>query len=107
MCAVLKGATMDYPFGPEVLALRVGGKIFALVSETEPQVSLKCDPALAEILRWNFTAVAPGYHLNKRHWNTVTLDGSIPDAQLTEMIEHSYNLVVGSLPRKQRTNIVG
>jgi len=106
-CAALAGVTSDYPFGPEVQIFRVGGKIFSLLSETSPSVSLKCDPGLAEILRQSFQAIVPGYHLNKRHWNTVSLDGSVPDAQVRELIQHSYDLVLASLPKKQRASIKG
>ncbi|HXH23340.1 MAG TPA: MmcQ/YjbR family DNA-binding protein [Dehalococcoidia bacterium] len=104
-CLSLPGVTADYPFGPEVQVFRVGGKLFALLSEVEHSVSLKCDPGLAEILRSAFAAIRPGYHLNKRHWNTVTLDGSVPDEQLTEMIAHSYDLVLSSLPKKAQAAI--
>ena len=107
LCAALKGATSDYPFGPEAQTFRVGGKIFALLSETEHGVSLKCDPALAEILRQNFADVIPGYHLNKRHWNTVALGASVPDNQIEEMVRHSYELVLASLPGKLRANVLG
>ena len=107
LCAALKGATSDYPFGPEAQTFRVGGKIFALLSETEHRVSLKCDPALAEILRQNFADVIPGYHLNKRHWNTIALGASVPDEQVLEMVRHSYELVVSSLPKKQRATLLG
>jgi predicted DNA-binding protein (MmcQ/YjbR family) len=104
-CAALPAATSDYPFGPEAQIFRVGGRIFALLSEVDERVSLKCDPVLAEILRQTFTGVVPGYHLNKRHWNTVELDGSVPDGQVIEMIAHSYELVRASLPKKVQAAI--
>jgi predicted DNA-binding protein (MmcQ/YjbR family) len=106
-CAAFRGATSDYPFGPEVQIFRIGGRIFALLSEVDARVSLKCDPGLAEILRQTFTGVIPGYHLNKRHWNTVELDGSVPDGQVIEMIGQSYELVLASLPKKAQAELRG
>ena len=107
LLAVLSGmpeAVEDYPFGDEVAVFKVGGRMFALVSlEDDPGVvNLKCDPALALQLRQQYAAVRPGYHQNKRHWNSVDLDGSLDDDELREMVEHSYELVVRSLPRKAR-----
>ena len=108
----LPGAVETYPFGPQPLVVKVGGKIFALVAEdsTPLQVSLKCEPAHAQFLRDTFPAVQPGYHLNKEHWNTVTLDGSIPEEGIRAMIEESYRLVVGGLSKAARrhlTQVVG
>ena len=99
----------DYPFGDGVAVFKVGGRMFALVSlDGEPgSVNLKCDPDIAVDLRARHPAVRPGYHQNKRHWNTVELDGSIADAELEEMIDHSYGLVVGQLPRVQRSRLLG
>ncbi len=95
------GAVEDHPFGPQPLVVKVGGKIFALVSEDAAplDISLKCEPAHAQFLRDSFPAVRPGYHLNKEHWNTVTLDGSIADDGIRAMIDESYRLVVGSLSK--------
>jgi predicted DNA-binding protein (MmcQ/YjbR family) len=95
------GAVATRPFGPQPLVVKVGGKIFALVAEdsTPPQVSLKCEPAHAQFLRDSFPAVQPGYHLNKEHWNTVTLDGSIAEDGICAMIDESYRLVVGGLSK--------
>jgi predicted DNA-binding protein (MmcQ/YjbR family) len=100
----MPGAVEDYPFGDEVAVFKVGGKMFALVSlDGEPGVvNLKCDPALALQLRQQYAAVRPGYHQNKRHWNSIDLDGSLDDEELREMVEHSHQLVVGSLPRRAR-----
>jgi predicted DNA-binding protein (MmcQ/YjbR family) len=92
--------TEGYPFGAGVLVFKVGGRIFAIVGETS--VSLKCDPGLATVLRERYSAVTAGYHLNKRHWNTVELDGSIDDDILAEWIEDSYDLALASLTRAQR-----
>ena len=102
LCGEFHGAVEDYPFGDEVAVFKVGGKMFALVMlEGEPgRVNLKCDPDLAIELRARFPAVIPGYHTNKRHWNTVELDGSIDDDELREMIDHSYDLVLRKLPRR-------
>ncbi|MBV9119145.1 MAG: MmcQ/YjbR family DNA-binding protein [Chloroflexi bacterium] len=107
ICSGLPGAVEDYPFGDGVAVFKVAGRMFALVPvEEEPgSISLKCDPDLALHLRARYEAVQPGYHLNKRHWNTVTLDGSIEDAELEEMIGHSYDLVVRGLPRAERARI--
>jgi predicted DNA-binding protein (MmcQ/YjbR family) len=101
------GAIATYPFGPQPLGVKVGGKIFALVSEdiTPLQISLKCEPAHAQFLRESFTAVQPGYHLNKEHWNTVTLDGSIADEGIQAMIDESYLLVVKGLSKAARRRL--
>jgi predicted DNA-binding protein (MmcQ/YjbR family) len=91
----------DYPFGDEVAVFKVVGRMFALVplGEEPGSVSLKCDPELAIGLRGRYAGVTPGYHLNKRHWNTVTLDGSVPDEEVLELIDHSYDLVVARLTK--------
>jgi predicted DNA-binding protein (MmcQ/YjbR family) len=106
-CGCFSGAVEEYPFGDEVAAFKVGGRIFALVSLAgEPgSVNLKCDPELAIELRTRYGAVRPGYHQDKRHWNTVELDDSIPEPELREMIEHSYELVVSRLPRSDRAQL--
>ena len=109
VCANLPGAEEDDPFGDEVAVFKVGGKMFALVPLSgEPgSVNLKCDPEWAVELRAEHRAVRPGYHQNKRHWNTVELDGTVDDADLHEMIEHSYDLVVRGLPRAERARLFG
>lgn len=102
------GATEDFPFGPEVTVFKVGGKMFALMpTDAVPlTVSLKCDPDDALALRAMYPdAVQPGYHLNKRHWNTVTLDGTVPEDVVLDMIEESYQLVLGSLTRAVRNTL--
>ncbi len=96
----------DFPFGVDVLVFKLKGKIFALMSwQDDPiRLSLKCDPEEAIKFRILYSAITPGYHLNKRHWNTVTCDGSVPDVVIREMIHHSYQLVRAGLPvdiRKQ------
>jgi predicted DNA-binding protein (MmcQ/YjbR family) len=107
VCGAFAGAVEDYPFGDEVAVFKVGGRMFALVSLAgEPgSVNLKCDPELAVAFRARYSAVRPGYHQDKRHWNTVELDGSIPKPELRDMIEHSYALVVGRLPRAERARL--
>ena len=109
VCASQRGAVEDYPFGDSVAVFKVGDRMFALVSlEGNPgSVNLKCDPGLALELRARYPAVRPGYHQDKRHWNTVELDGSVDDDELREMIDHSYDLVVSRLPRKVRAEILG
>lgn len=101
------GTTDGYPFGPDALVFKVGNKMFGLVAEdaSPPTVSLKCDPDLGLELRAQYPAVQPGYHLNKRHWNTITVDGSIPSDELAELIDHSYQLVVAGLPRSERDQL--
>lgn len=98
------GAFEDFPFDAVTLVIKVGGKMFALADITEEplRVNLKCDPIKAEFLREHYAAVLPGYHMNKRHWNTVVLDGSIPDPLILAMIDDSYALVVQGLPKSKR-----
>lgn len=99
--------TEEQPFGPDALVFKVMGKMFALVAwqQVPLRISLKCDPYLAELLRTTYAAVTPGYHLNKRHWNTVVLDGSIPEAEIAEMIDASYELVVKGLKKGDRERL--
>lgn len=102
-CGSRPGATCEYPFGPDVRVYKVRNKLFALMPEAPAwRVSLKCDPALAEILRREHEGITAGYHLNKAHWNTVLLDGSVPTGLVREMIAHSYDLVVASLSAADR-----
>lgn len=104
LCLGFPGAVEDFPFGDEVSVFKVGGKMFAASHlDSEPlQISLKCDPEIALQLRASYPAIALGYHLNKRHWNTVTIDGSLPDQMLSELVTDSYDLVVASLPKTRR-----
>jgi len=92
----LPNATLDYPFGEETAVYRVKDKMFALIAEkTKPlRISLKCDPQLAEVLRTKYESVMPGYHLNKKHWNTVVLTGQLPWEEVQGLIRHSYELVI-------------
>lgn len=103
-CLAKTGCEETTPFGPDALVYKVGGKMFALTNPlTFPsRVNLKCDPDRAESLREEHEAVIPGYHMNKRHWNTVTLDDSLPSPLIRELIDHSYDLVVASLPKSKR-----
>ena len=103
-CLALHGAVEDFPFGSETSVFKVAGKVFAITRlDAEPlAVSLKSEPELAQSLRAAHAAIRPGYHLNKRHWNTVTIDGSLSGRMVVEMIEDSYDLVVKSLTRAKR-----
>jgi predicted DNA-binding protein (MmcQ/YjbR family) len=106
-CLQQGGAIEDFPFGPEHSVFKVSGKIFALSAlERAPlEVSVKCEPELAHALRDSYRAIRPGYHLNKRHWNTITLDGSLPDQLVRDLIEDSYDLVVSGLPKRVREQL--
>jgi predicted DNA-binding protein (MmcQ/YjbR family) len=99
-CLSFPGAEQTFLFGPKTSVFKVTGKMFALsqLDADSLRVSLKCEPELAQALRSEHAAVVPGYHLNKRHWNTVIIDGSLPDDAIRDMIEDSYDLVVGKLP---------
>jgi predicted DNA-binding protein (MmcQ/YjbR family) len=94
-CLTMPTAEETFPFGPETSVFKVNGKIFAIsaLAKPEPDVSVKCEPALAEQLRGAYEAIVPGYHLNKRHWITVTLNADVPDQQVRDLIEDSYDLV--------------
>ena len=100
-CLRKSGATEGTPFGEDVLVFKVGGKMFALAAleKIPATANLKCDPDLALELRDRYEQVRPGYHMNKKHWNTVELCGEIPDSDLRKMVDHSYELVVKSLPK--------
>ena len=104
-CLTKPNATEGTPFGETVLVFKVAGKMFALMSldEVPATTNLKCDPDLALDLRDRYEQVRPGYHMNKKHWNTVEIKGGIPEAELRKMIDHSYDLVVQSLPRAKRS----
>ena len=103
-CLSKPQTTEGAPFGPDVLVFKVGGKMFALASldEVPARVNLKCDPDLALELRDRYEQVTPGYHMNKKHWNTIEIESGIPDAELRKMIDHSYDLVVKRLPKPKR-----
>ena len=102
-CLGKAAATEGTPFGPDNIVFKVRGKMFALLvlDEVPTAVNLKCDPDRALELRDRYEQVGPGYHMNKKHWNTVVLDGVIPDKEVREMIDHSYDLVARTLPKKK------
>ncbi len=106
-CLGKPAATEATPFGPDDIVFKVGGKIFAIAAlmEVPPAVNLKCDSDLALELRDRYEQVRPGYHMNKKHWNTVVLDGVIPSAEIRKMIDHSYGLIVQSLPKAKREKL--
>ena len=106
-CLHQPGTIEDFPFGPELSVFKVAGKIFALsaLDRAPLDVSVKCEPELAVSLRDSYPAIRPGYHLNKRHWNTITLDGSLPDQLVRDLIEDSYDLVVSALPKRVRIEL--
>jgi len=108
-CLEKIAATESMPFGEGVLVFKVAGKIFALAAldEIPATVNLKCDPDLALALRDRYEQVQPGYHMNKKHWNTIEIDSGVPEAELRKMIEHSYDLVVHALPKAQRDQLAG
>jgi predicted DNA-binding protein (MmcQ/YjbR family) len=107
VCLALAGAEETFPFDAENSVFKVGGKIFAIsrLGGKPLRVSLKCEPALAEGLRAAHPEIIPGYHLNKRHWNTVVIDGSLPEQTLRDMIEDSYDLVVSGLSRARQASL--
>jgi predicted DNA-binding protein (MmcQ/YjbR family) len=104
LCLSFTGAEETFPFGPDTSVFKVAGKMFALtqLGADSLRVSVKCEPELAEALRGAHAVVIPGYHLNKRHWNTVIIDGSLPDETIRDMIEDSYDLFVSKLPQAGR-----
>lgn len=106
-CLDMPAAIEDFPFGPEVSVFKVMGKVFALsaLSVAPLQVSVKSDPEIAAGLRAVHPAIAPGDHLNKRHWITVTVDGSLPDEMVCELLQDSFDLVVDGLPGYQRLRL--
>ena len=104
-----KGSYKDFPFGPEAAVYKVCNKMFAIMNHDDGiySLNLKCDPDDAEVLRSIFNAVKPGYHMNKRHWNSVYLDGSIPEGAVCQMIDDSYDLVVRGLKKADREKMPG
>jgi predicted DNA-binding protein (MmcQ/YjbR family) len=105
-CLSRRAAVCEYPFGPDVKVYKVLNKVFALIpTEGEPKISLKCDPLRAVMLRETYPAISAGYHLNKRLWNTLTIDGSIPDDEVLELIDHSYDEVVKGMTKRERAEL--
>ena len=101
-CINLKAVTESFPFDDDALVFKVKGKMFALLSLQDRWLNLKCDPEKAVRLREEYEFVAPGYHMSKRHWNTIDLKGNIPEKLIKEWITDSYALVVAGLPQKSR-----
>ncbi|HSH01954.1 MAG TPA: MmcQ/YjbR family DNA-binding protein [Anaerolineae bacterium] len=98
----------ERPFGPDVAVFKVRGKMFALLPDDEPvRLNLKCEPAEALLLRGMYEAIQPGYHMNKRHWNTVTFDGTVPDEVLQRMMDDSYRLVVRGMKKVDQRELLG
>ncbi|MGI8437565.1 MAG: MmcQ/YjbR family DNA-binding protein [Chthoniobacterales bacterium] len=106
-CLTKAGATEDSPFGPDHVVFKVGGKMFALLGldDVPPTANLKCDPDRALELCDRYEQVRPGYHMNKKHWNTVEIASGIPAAEIRKMIDHSYDLVVGALSKAARAKL--
>ncbi len=95
-CIAKDGVTESFPFGEDTLVFKTAGKIFALVNlDGDLSINLKCDPEFALELRERYPSVTPGYHMNKKHWNTVSIDGSVPDKDVFSWIDHSYELITG------------
>ena len=105
-CLAKKGVEEFFPFDQKTIVYKVGGKIFALAdTELFRSINLKCEPEKALELRETFSAIIPGYHMNKKHWNTVQLNADVSDVLIRELIDHSYQLVFQSLPKKLRYEI--
>jgi predicted DNA-binding protein (MmcQ/YjbR family) len=101
------GARLDFPFDEHTAVYKVADKMFALApqNKTPIRVSLKCDPTLAEVLREKYVSVGPGYHLNKRHWNTIVVTGELENQEIFDLIDHSYQLVVESLTKSEQDKL--
>ena len=107
-CLQKRGVSESFPFNETTLVFKVMDKIFALLSLDHPQfINLKCDPELSIELREEHDEITPGYHMNKTHWNSASLTGTLNDDMIEELIDHSYNLIVGSLPKKKKTELEG
>lgn len=105
-CMDKPGTTAGFPFGEDTLVFKAGDKIYLLADlKNGDRMNLKCDPERATELREQYSEVQPGFHMNKTHWNTVFINGSLTDKHLREMIDHSYNLIVASLPKKVQAEI--
>jgi predicted DNA-binding protein (MmcQ/YjbR family) len=104
-CLYKPGAAESFPFDDETLVFKVNGKIFAILSlsANDPSINLKCDPSLAIELRETYACVQPGYHMNKKHWNTIVMDGSANDAFIKKWVDHSYQLVLQKIPKKNKS----
>ena len=110
-CLSKKGVTEHFPFDEDALVFKVGGKIFALTSlkkweNGNPTLNLKCNPERAEDLRNQYDGIQPGFHMNKKHWNTIAINRDVPDSLVTELIDHSYELVFKSLTIKSQNEFL-
>lgn len=107
-CLKKNGVMEDTPFDDDILVFKVGGKIFLLCSISQFSfVNMKCDPEYAVDLRERYSGITPGYHMSKKHWNSVATDGSVPSELFFQLIDHSYEMVVKSLPKKVQATLVG
>ncbi len=107
-CLSKKGVTEEFPFDEQALVFKVMGKMFALTNvDTFASVNLKCDPEWAMELRETYPAIKPGYHMSKKHWNTMEMDGTLLDAFILQLVDHSYDLVVAKLPKAVRAELEG
>ena len=111
LCLSKKGVTEHFPFDEDTLVFKVGGKIFALSSLKQwengtPSVNLKCNPEKAQELRAQYDDIQPGYHMSKIHWNTIAINNDVPDRLVKQLIDHSYELVFKSLPKKIQIEII-
>lgn len=105
-CLSKKGVTEEFPFDESALVFKVAGKMFSITNvDNFVSFNVKCDPEIAIELRESYAAVLPGYHMNKKHWNTVLVDGTVPDSTLIRWIDHSYDLVVDKLPKKLKAEL--
>ncbi|UII24806.1 MmcQ/YjbR family DNA-binding protein [Fulvivirga maritima] len=105
-CLSKKGVTEEFPFGEETLVFKVMGKVFALTDvDLFTGINLKCDPERAVLLREEYESIKPGFHMSKKHWNTVEMDGTVPDSLTKELIDHSYDLVVNGLTKKAKEDL--
>lgn len=106
-CLSRKGSVETYPFGEQAAVYKVGGKMFALINlvDNPLKITLKCDPVIAEELRQKYSAIKPGYYMNKKHWNTIEIDGSIEDQEILQMIDNSYQLVFKGLKKSEKEQI--
>lgn len=103
----LPGSFEDYPFGDDVLVMKVANKMFALINKSDDlSINLKCNPDYALELRHEFQGIEPGYHMNKNHWNTINLDSDVPDDQILNLIDHSYELVFTKLKKSEKEEIL-
>ena len=106
-CLSLPGSTDDFPFDQETLVFKVLGKMFALTNvDTFESINLKCDPVKALELRAAYDEIEPGWHMNKKHWNTVSMKGNLQDELILDLIRHSYDLVVAKLPKKDQEKLL-